>query len=60
MDRIDVLIAHHSSPSFAAPHETAASGAPLLVTSYLAARIAFWLSLGGFVGFVYSYGWLVR
>ena len=59
MDRIDVLIAHHSSPSFGAPHATAVSDTPLLVTSYVAARIAFWLSLGGFVGFVYSYGWLV-
>ena len=62
MDRIDVLIAHHSTRSFApaypagGPSQTPRSSPP----AYLAARSAFWLTLGGFAGFVYSYGWLVR
>jgi hypothetical protein len=56
MDRIDVLIAHHSNRSFAATYPTT----DLLTTSYVAARTAFWLTLGGFAGFVYSYGWLVH
>jgi hypothetical protein len=59
MDRIDVLIAHHSRPSFTPPRPTADVGTLLLTTSYVAARMAFWLALGGFAGFVYSYGWLV-
>jgi hypothetical protein len=60
MDRIDVLIAHHSGPSFGPPRPMADVDTRLLITGYVAARVAFWLSLGGVVGFVYSYGWLVR
>ncbi len=31
-----------------------------LAPAYLAVRHAFWMTLGGFAGLVYSYGWLVR
>ena len=61
MDRIDVLIAHHSRRSFATPYASAdgtVAAVPLTV-AYDAARTAFWLTLGGFAGFVYAYGWLV-
>jgi hypothetical protein len=61
MDRIDVLIAHHSMRSFAAAYPSAEGTATEPLTpAYIAARNAFWLTLGGFAGFVYSYGWLVR
>ena len=61
MDRIDVLIAHHSQASFAAPFRSAAPRENgQLPAAYLAARTGFWLTLGGFAGFVYAYGWLVR
>ncbi len=62
MDRIDVLIAHHSSRSFGASYAPANStvAAVPLTSAYLAVRLVFWLTLGGFGGLVYSYGWLVR
>ena len=62
MDRIDVLIAHHSTRSFAPAYPAAVRtmGTEELAPAYLAARSIFWLTLGGFAGFVYSYGWLVR
>ncbi len=62
MDRIDVLIAHHSSRSFGASYSQVSNtvAALPLAPAYLAVRLVFWLTLGGFVGLVYSYGWLVR
>ena len=62
MDRIDVLIAHHSTRSFApaCPGAVRTMDTDELAPAYLAARSIFWLTLGGFAGFVYSYGWLVR
>ncbi len=62
MDRIDVLIAHHSTRSFAAayPASGRTQDPEQLAPAYLAARSVFWLTLGGFAGFVYSYGWLIR
>ncbi len=60
MDRIDVLIAHHSRGTFAAPYPTTDADIAQLTVGYIAARIVFWLTLGGVVGLVYGYGWLVR
>ena len=60
MDRIDLLIAHHSTRSFAAPQPAAdRNGAAMSLTqAYLAARTMFWLTLGACAGFVYAFGWL--
>ncbi len=61
MDRIDALITHHSTRSFATAYPAGrTTQTEELAPAYLAARSAFWLTLGGFAGFVYSYGWLVR
>ena len=30
------------------------------MTLYLAARVLFWLAVGGAVGFTYSFGWLLE
>ncbi len=61
MDRIDVLIAHHTGGGFPASFQRrSAVDTGELPAAYLAARTAFWLTIGGFAGFVYAYGWLVR
>ena len=61
MDRIDVLIAHHSNRRFSSPAPSAVgSAAPeRSVAAYVAARMIFWLTLGASAGFLYAYGWLV-
>jgi hypothetical protein len=61
MDRIDVLIAHHSHPSFASPAPTdhAPQTSIRSFAAYVAARTIFWLTLGASAGFAYAYGWLV-
>lgn len=61
MDRIDVLIAHHSHRSFALPTPAdAGRDAPKgTFAAYVAAHMVLWLTLGASAGFVYAYGWLV-